>query len=50
MCIFNAVKKHYGIGFIVDALFGNFAYVHNLCTVVELYAYFVLTHFESQSI
>ena len=30
MCIFNAVKKQSGIGFIVDALFGNFACLHNL--------------------
>ena len=48
MCIFNAVKKQSGIGFIVDALFGNFAYLHNLYAVVELYANFVLMHFGSQ--
>ena len=34
MCIFHAVKKQSGIEFIVDALFGNFAYVYNLDTVV----------------
>ena len=45
MCIFNAVK---GNGFIVDALFSNFSYLHNLYTVVELYTIFVLIHFESQ--
>ena len=32
--IFNAVKKR--IGFIVDALFGNFAYLHSLYEVEEL--------------
>ena len=37
MCIFNALKKQSGIGFIVDALFANFAYLHNLYTAVELY-------------
>ena len=41
MCIFNAFKKQSGIGFIVDALFGNFAYPHNLYTVVELHTNFV---------
>ena len=39
--IFNAVKKQSGIGFIADALFGNFAYLHNLYTVIELHANFV---------
>ena len=34
MCIFYAVKKQSGIEFIVDALFGNFAYLYNLFTVV----------------
>ena len=48
MCIFNAVNMKSGIGFIVDALFGNFAYLHNLYTVVELYTNFVLIHFGSQ--
>ena len=28
MCIFNASKMQSGIGFIVDTLFGNFAYLH----------------------
>ena len=37
MCIFNAVKMQSGIGFIVDALFGYFAYPDNLYTVVELH-------------
>ena len=32
MCIFNAVKKQSGIGFIVDALFDNFTYLHSLYT------------------
>ena len=50
MCIFNAVKIQSGIGFIVDALFGNFAFLHNLYTVVELHTNFVLIHFGSQSI
>ena len=35
MCIFNAVKKQSNIGFIVDALFSYFAYLHNLYTVVD---------------
>ena len=48
MCNFNAVKKQLGIVFIVDALFGYFAYLHNLYTVVELHTNFVLLHFESQ--
>ena len=26
MCIFNAIKKQSGIGFIFNALYGNFAY------------------------
>ena len=36
MCIFKAVKKQSGIGFIVDALFGNFAYLHSLYTMVDV--------------
>ena len=48
MCIFNAVKKQSGIGFLVDALFGNFADLHNLYIVVELHTNFVLIHCESQ--
>ena len=44
MVIFNAVKKQSGIGFIVDALFGYFAYLHSLYTVVVLYTNFVLIH------
>ena len=47
MCSFDAVKKQSGIGLIVDALFGNFAYLHNFYTVVELYTNFVLIHFVS---
>ena len=38
-CIFDAVKKQSGIVFIVDAMFGNSAYIHNLYTVVEQYWY-----------
>ena len=49
MCIFKAVKKQSGIGFIVDALFGNFAHLHNLYTAVELHINFVLIHFGCQS-
>ena len=45
MCIFKAVKMQLGIGFIVDALFDNFAYLHNLYTLVELQ-----TNFETQPI
>ena len=48
MCIYNAVKLQLGIGFIVDALFGYFAYLHNLYTVVELHTNFVLIQFENQ--
>ena len=48
MCIFKAVKKQSGFGFMVDILFGNFAYLHNLYTAVELHINFVLIHFESQ--
>ena len=48
MCIFNAVKKQSGIGFIADALFGYFAYLHSLYTVIELHTNFVLIHFERQ--
>ena len=48
ICIFNAVKKQSGTGFIADALFGNFAYLQNLYTVVELHTNIVLIHFESQ--
>ena len=40
--IFNAVEKQSGIGFIVDALFGNFAYLHNSYTAVERHTNFVL--------
>ena len=35
MCTFNSVKKHSGIGFIVDALFDYFVYLHSLYTVVR---------------
>ena len=42
MLIFNTVKKQLGIGFIVDALFGYFVYLHSLYTVVELHTTFVL--------
>ena len=43
MCIFNAFEKQSGIGFIVHTLFGYFAYLHSLYTVVELRTNFVLT-------
>ena len=46
MYIFNTFKKQSDIGFIVDALLGNFAYLHSLYTVVELHTNFVLIHFE----
>ena len=39
MCIFNAVKNKSGIGYIVDALFGNLAYLHSL---------YILIHFVRQ--
>ena len=45
MCIFNAIKKQLGIGFIVDALFRYFLYLHSLYTVVEVHTNFVLIHF-----
>ena len=48
MCIFIEVKKQSGIGFIVDALFGYFAYLHSLYTVVELHINFVLIQFGRQ--
>ena len=48
MYIFNAVKMQSDIGFIVDALFGPFAYLHNLYTAVELHTNFVLIYFGSQ--
>ena len=41
MCIFNLIKKQSGSGVIVVALFGNFAYLRNLYTVVELHTIFV---------
>ena len=48
MCIFT--QKQSGIGFKVDALFGHFAYLHSLNTVVELHTNIVLIHFGSQPI
>ena len=45
MCIIYAVTKQSSIGFIVDALLGNFPYLHNLYTIVELHSNFVLIHF-----
>ena len=50
MCIFNAVKKQPDIGFIVDALFGNFANLNSLHTVIELHTNFVLIHFGKKNI
>ena len=45
MLIFNAVKNHSGIGFIVDALLDNFVHLHNLYTVIELHINFILIYF-----
>lgn len=45
MYIFNAVTKQSDYGFVVDALFGNFAFLLSLYTVVELHTNFVLIHF-----
>ena len=45
ICFSNAIKKQSGIGFIVDALFDNFTYLHNLYMVIELHTNFVLIHF-----
>ena len=45
---FNAVKNQSGIGFIVDALFGSFVYLHNLHTVIEPHTNFVEIHFDRQ--
>ena len=46
MYVFNAIKKQSGIEFIVDTLFGYFAYLHSFYTVVvELYKNFELIHF-----
>ena len=50
MRIFNAIKMQTGIRIVVDALLGNFAYLHSLYTVVELHTNFVLIHFERQPI
>ena len=51
MCIFNAVKKQSGIGFIVDALFGYFSYLHSLNTVVELqYKLFIDTFWKANDL
>ena len=50
MCFFNAVKKQSNIGFIVDALFGNFAYLRSLYTVEEMHTNFVVTHFVRQPV
>ena len=50
ICIFEAVKEQTGIGFIVDALFVDFAYLHNVYTTTELYTNIVLIHFVSQPI
>ena len=50
MRILNAVKMQSGIGFIVDALFDNFAYLHNLYTIVELHTNIVFLHFVSQPV
>ena len=47
MCIFNAVKKQSGIGFIVDVLLGYFTWLQ-WYTVVELHTNFVLIHFRRQ--
>ena len=47
MCISKAVKKQSAIGFVIDALFGNFTYLHNLYNVVELHTNFELLHFKS---
>ena len=49
MCILKAVKMQSVFRFIVDALFVNFAYLHNLCTLVELHTNFVLIHLVSKS-
>ena len=48
MCIFNTVRLH--IGFIFDAWYVNFVYLHNLCTAVELHTNFVLLDFRSPPI
>ena len=45
MYIFNAVKKQSGIGFIVDALFGYFTYLHSLYCIAELHTNFVWKYF-----
>ena len=38
MCISNSVKRQSVIGFVVEASFGNFAYLHNSFTVGELFS------------
>ena len=49
--IFNAVEKKSGIGFIVDALFGNFVYLHNLYFRSRTaYKLCIANYFESQPV
>ena len=45
---FKTGKKQSDIAYIVDGLFGNFAYLHSLYTVVEMHTSFVLIHFGRQ--
>ena len=49
VCIFKAVKKQSGIEVIVNALFGYFAYIHSVYTIVEQNTNFVLKQFARQS-
>ena len=49
-CVFLTLsKKKSGIGFIVDVLCGNFTYLLNLYSAVELHTNIVLIHFGRQS-
>ena len=50
MCIFNTVKKQSGIGFIIDALFGNFVYLYSLYAVIDLHTNNAFIHFERQQL
>ena len=50
-CVFLTQSKiQSGIGFIVDALFDYFVYLHSLYTVVKLHTNIVLIHFGRQPI
>ena len=47
-CVFITQSKSNKASDLYDALFGNFAYLHNLYAAIELHTNFVLIHFGSQ--